>query len=599
MSNSEVKSRWGATACISFSLAVWLFATFFFFGDIGPWNDDYFFTQRDPVSGEIARWVLTTRDPYLEPTGHLNALRPWLHTVIPAILSIFWDHFWAAHLVGAIGHGLAGLFLYRILRGLGRSVHASGAAALFFIAWGVHHEAYLWVSAYGTLFSSLIFLGMVLCVLRLARGGGWWWGAAIPLGAIGVLGFQEQASGAFPALMLAYWAACPNDELWRRRLLRPGIPVAAACALVPVYLYFCKRFAQPGLGNTDESYEPLAGIPKRVFNLGKGFIRNIGLKDFSVGPLKLGGRALQENWPLLAVWVVVFVVLGYFAWRAWCTTPMHGFGSPPRRPARVWAVTLFGLAAFVGSTLTIAVIRGYQPLSRVTYLPFASLLIAASPLLDGIARLFHPLSFVPGAASPEADRLSAWYRRLTGAGLGALLILGGVLSIGAASRMRQIVQLDEANGRRLKELLPNPRPGTVFLPTGLRPLPFKTRQAAFNYGISSVWERLWSMKFFIKFVYGRDDVWSLGACHGLPILMDADQEKAVYIWPFGVPYYDPATDRAPIPWEFIVPIAFDERGEVRIVTTLVQPRRDAPPLLIDVPQAKGQPELRIEMPPLP
>ena len=121
----------------------------------------------------------------------------------------------------------------------------------------------------------------------------------------------------------------------------------------------------------------------------------------------------------------------------------------------------------------------------------------------------------------------------------------------------------------------------------------------FDQEIRSAWERLWSMKYFIKFVYQRDDVWSLGTARDLPVLVGADLEKAEYVWPFGVPYFDAATNRAPIPWEFIVPFTFDERRDVRIITTLIQPRKNGPPLIIDIPQAKGQPELRYELPPLP
>lgn len=593
-------------AVLLFPIALWAFTTLFFRGQIGPWNDDYFFTMRDPVTNGINGYVLTTREPYLPPTGHLNALRPWLHTVIPTILSLCWDHFWIAHLIGALGHGLAAILLYRILRGLGRSVHASAAAAIFFMIWAVHHEAWLWVSAYGTLFASLCFLTMTLCMIRFARSRerhdgaatGWPWALAIIFGAIGVLGFQEQACGAFPALMLVYWAARPEHERLAARIFRPAVPVAIACALVPAYLWLVARFAQPGIGNKPETYERPGRMFNRTMDVVKGFIENIALERFGSSAATRGWRMLLDDKPTMLTWLGTLAALALLAWWVWYRTPMQGPGSPPRRPARVWATFLFGICAFLGCCLPIAVIVGYPTNSRVTYLPFACLLISFTCLLDAVACLFHPLCFVPGAISVRADQLAARYRFITGLGLAFVFIFGGVMSIGAMSKMREVVRADERNGRQLLNLIPDPKPGTVFLPVSIRPRAFNTRNPAFDEDIRSVWERLWSMKYFVKFVYRRDDVWSLGAARGLPILVGADAEKAEYIWPFGVPYYDPKTERAPIPWEFIIPITFDELGNVRIVTRLVQHKKAGPPVIVEIEQAKGQPELQFDLPPI-
>ncbi len=600
-------------ASVLFPIVLWAFATLFFGGDIGKWNDDYFFSTRDPVTNQMTGWAVTTREPYLPPEKRLQALRPLLHSVVPSITSLCWDEFWMAHVIGAIGHGLMALLLYRVMRGLGRSVHAAAGAAALFMVWAVHHEAWVWIAAFGSLFSAILFQCMTLCMIRFARKGGhasgargWPWALLMILCGAAILCFQEQASGAFPALALAYWAVCPDDESLLRRVVRPAVPLAVSGSLVGVYLYLVKHFAQPGLGNDAESYEKPANLFNRMADVVSGFRDNFMLRHFANGAATRGWRVLLDDKAVMAAWLVALAVAWFISARVWVRTPSHGPGAPARAGARSPFVAMFGVCAFLGACLTIAVIKGYPTLSRVTYLPLASALIAASTLFDGVGRLFHPLSFMPeGVESRAATELGTWYRRVCAVALAPILVAGGVMTIGAQSRMREVTRDDDRNGRQLVEQVPNPEPNTVFLPVNIRPRPFRTGQPQFDEEVRSVWERLWSMPYFVKFQYRRKDVYSLGACVGLPIIMKADEQGIEYIWPFGVPFHDPATNRAPIPWQFVIPVVFDDERNLHVVTRLVQPQEGRPALVVEIPQTRelvrqGRiKEREFVMPPLP
>jgi hypothetical protein len=255
--------------------------------------------------------------------------------------------------------------------------------------------------------------------------------------------------------------------------------------------------------------------------------------------------------------------------------------------------------------MPVAVIANYPALSRVSYVVVLLLALPLACCFDLLGRLIS-----------RYERPALVYRVLTGIGLAALMTFGGVMSIGAQARMKRIVALDDLNGRQLKQQVPNPVPGTVFLPVSIRPPVFTIEEivflhpwlrpdriaremdihrpyvANFQWTVRSVWEGLWSMKYFVKFVYKRDDVWSLFAPQdGRPII-DADADHVRFIWPFCVPYEAPALDitqssvNALIPWEKVIPITFDAQGNLKVVSRiLITSAKDATKnRLIQIPQ---------------
>jgi len=600
-----------ALTALLFPIAIWAFCTLFFRADLGRWNDDYFFNTLDPATGDIKSWALTTRDPYVDPTGHLGPWRPLLFTVITGLITLTWNHFWIAHLVGALLHAANTLVLFVILRKFGRSIHASAAACVLFLCWAVHNEAYLWASAFGSVTSALLFQFIVLCMVYFAKGGGWGWVFPIVFLTALILGFNEQASGALAALPLAYWAVCPDAQTTRERMKRAIIPTIAACTLIPIYVYLVRRYSPPGLGVEAESYVTLREFPDRMVAVAKDMLRNITLREFWYPAFALGWREwTAKNWLFLS-WLIVLLATAIAALRSWIKIPAHGENAAQRIAARHAYVCLFSAAAAVGACAPIAIIAGYPAHSRVVYIVILVSMPALACCFDGLARLM--------AYAQAAPNIARILRTAVGLALCALMLFGGVMNIGAQARLRRTVQKDELNGRQLVEQVPDPLPDTVFLPLSIRPNVFTIEEIAFlhpwlksdrfpreldlhrgevnnfHYRVRPVWEGLWSMRSFVKFQYQRNDLHCLRAGAGHQLILDATASHVRYIWPYGIPYPstdpnppadDPARINALIPWTHIIPITFDSAGNLQVVTRVIVERANAttPPLFIDIPQ---------------
>ncbi|MBX3382734.1 MAG: hypothetical protein KF864_04395 [Phycisphaeraceae bacterium] len=609
-------------AALLFPIILWAFATLYYGGDLGRWNDDYFFNLRSPVTDTVQGWAVTTREPYLPETGRLHAWRPLLFIIIPNLNGYFWHHFWVVHAVGALLHGAACLLLFYLLRAMGRSLHTSAACALLFLCWAGAHEAWTWPSAFGSVTSTILLATICLAGAAFARRerAGWWlvFGVMLPAAAL-LLCFNEQASGAFAALPLLVWALCPRGLSWGALARRGLIPAAAVCVLPPLYVLLVRATAQPGLGVSAESYVPLDAMFTRLLEVADNMAVSIGMRDFALPALGLGVRELLLNKTSLWVWGTLLAAAWAAGAWAWSATPAFGPGAPARREARHALVFLFGIVGAAGACLPIAVINGYPALSRVTYVVIFMLLIAGACVFDGLSRAIHGVRPAAGA-----------WRTLSAAALGVALAAGAVMTIGAHARLRLTTRADERNGQELRELVPSPAPGTVFLPVSIRPDVFTLREIllpdptmpidtvprqmeraapkfeAFRRAVRPVWEGLWSMRSFVKWVYGRDDVHCLYAAIGLEPILDLNEREVRFIWPFGVPYHEPESNNAVIPVEMVIPITFDERGRVRIVTSLVLPyiggggaaRAEFPQALALAQQGRIEP-LEVQLPPRP
>jgi hypothetical protein len=600
-------------------LAFWAFATLFFGGQIGPWNDDYFFNLRDPEGSGLVGWAVTSREPYLPPTGHLGTWRPLLFTVITWVITLAWDHFHLAHLLGATLHLANVVTLYALLRRLGRSVHAAAAASGLVLCWAATHEAWLWPSAMGSVISALLLQFAMLCMTGLAlRPASSPWPRLMTMVGLTVamLGFNEQATGGLIALPLIFLAVAGTATPAPARLWRSLWPAAVLWTLPPLYVLLVRATAQQGLGVSAESYVPPSELGPRVIAVFRDMERTITMKRFWYPAFALGWREWTRTNALFLPWLVTLAAAAAWALRHWVTTPSHGPSAPPRSHAAAWLVALAGLVAAAGACLPVAVIANYPALSRVTYVVVLMLALPAACLFDGVGRA----SFI----SPRTAR--AWS---VGGGLAllALMLFGSVMSVGAQARLKRVVDLDARNARQLVEQVPSPAADTVFLPLRPRPPAFTAREilllhpwltvdripreleiqgpdiGGFQWMVRSAWQGLWSMKYFVKFAYGRDDVWSLYAVEGKQPILDADDQAVRFIWPFGVPYAAPDPNRpgetqARIPWDKVVPITFDEAGNLQVVTRVLV-RRGGDERTIAVPQLKGRPEITavIELPP--
>ena len=590
----------------------WAFATLFFRGDIGPWNDDYFFTLRDPSGAGLTGWAVTSREPYLPPTGQLGTWRPLLFTLITWVITLAWNHFFLAHLVGAILHLANVVTLYALLRRLGRSVHAAAATCGLALCWAGTHEAWLWPSAMGSVTSALLLQGVMLCMIGLARHPAsplWPRAAAMALLTLAMLGFNEQATGALAALPLIFLATVgstdDSDAPLRSRLARAFVPAAIVWILPPLYVLLVRATAQKGLGVSAESYVPVLHLWPRCLEVLRDMARAISMQDVWYPAFALGWREWTRSNALFLPWLLALLASAAWALRHWITTPSHGQGSPPRSETRSWLVALAGLVAAAGACLPVAIIANYPALSRVTYVVVLMLALPVSCLFDGAGR-----------ASFATPRLARAWSAFGGVLLILLMLFGGVMSVGAQARLKRVVDLDERNARQLVEQVPDPAPDTVFLPLRPRPPAFTAREilvlhpwltvdripreleihgpdiGAFQWAVRSAWDGLWSMKYFVKFAYRRNDVWSLYAVEGKQPILDADDQAVRFIWPFGIPYdipdpNQPGEVQARIPWEKVIPITFDDAGNLLTVSQ-VRIRRGGEERVVDVPQLKGR-----------
>lgn len=615
-------------------VATWAFATLFHGGKLGPWNDDYFFTLIDPVTLTIGKWALTTREPYLPETGVVGPWRPLLFTAISWLISLSWKHFFIAHVFGACMHAVNTGLLFVLLRKLGRSAHAAWAASGLFLCWGVHSEAFSWPSAYGSLMSACMLLLATLAHTRFATlplnvrdGARAWFLSLLMLVSLTllILGFNEQATGALGGLVLAYLAVAPSDERWLKRLWRSVFPVACACVLVPLYVLAVRKFGQPGLGSNVESYVPVHELGGRIISLLGQMLNVITFGDLWYPAFGLGWREWVGKNSVFFAWLGALVVSGLVSLRVWVKYAAHkgeqvlGGG---RSAVRHWLVFAFGVLGGIGACLPVAVIAGYPPLSRVTYVVILLWVVALACVFDAAIRLCGRLIDAVSKDAVLAAARARTARRFFGIFLGIAMIHGSVVTIGMQTRHKRVTEKDAVNGAELVKQVPDPLAQTVFLPLAVRPRDVQVQEIVLLHPFmkvsrierkleklrpqvesfarvrQSVWEGLWSMRFFVKFLYRRDDVQCLYANPGHQLIVDADDAHVRFIWPFGAGWEAPAIDpknpadiNALIPWSHVVPLDFDPDGSLKVVTHVRVVRGSGENLrefVIEVPQVKGK-----------
>jgi len=552
-------TRRGVVALV-FPITLLLFATFFFFGDLGYWNDDYHFTNRDPVTGGFDSLIKTTRDPFLPSTGSLCAWRPLHNVLTPALLTIFWDHDWIVHLAGVLLHAAAAGLFYALLRALGRSVHGSAAAVMLFIVWAAHYEVVLWPSAFATGLATSCYLAVALMYVRLAKAGcgGWWLLAPMTVLAAAVPCLNEQPAGMFAALPLAYMAVRPKGERLGQSLVRALVPTACFGAVCIAYILYVRANAQPGWGVSEEYYAPAAEWPRRLGQVARGMRSQFFMRYFATGALEQGWVELRA-WSVMALlWSGALAGAAVVGLRLWVGTPTHGPGSPQHATARPWWVAAFGVAMFIGACLPLAVTQYYVANSRTCYPALLGVLLALTVIGDSVGRLVH-----------HRPRLSRPYLVTTGLGLLAIFALLSVIYIGAQGRARRTNHRDVAIAARLRELAPHPPAGTIFLPLHIAHEAVLTGYRPFDHQLVSAWDKSWAVPFLIKFAYGRSDVYAAYRIRGYEPIIEMHQDYIIFEWAFDTPYPNPPLGNARFEWDCVIPFVVDERGEAEVVTEVV------------------------------
>ncbi|MFG0286317.1 MAG: hypothetical protein ACF8R7_18035, partial [Phycisphaerales bacterium JB039] len=141
--------------------ALWALSCFYLFGALGLWIDDWYYIQRAPESLAVEAW-------YLERPIHF--WRPLYKSIVPPLLTLFWESDAIAHALLAIAHAGVAALLWRLLWTLGVSRLAASGAALLFLTTPVHYECVFWISALPTTLATALGVGTLLLTVQWARG---------------------------------------------------------------------------------------------------------------------------------------------------------------------------------------------------------------------------------------------------------------------------------------------------------------------------------------------------------------------------------------------------------------------------------------------
>ncbi len=588
--------RWPIACAVALPLVAWLIATLAFAGGVPRWNDDYFFCQRDFATGERIGWVLTTREPYLPPTGTVQAWRPLHHVWLPAMITAFWNTPRLITLVGALIHLGAGVLLYRMLRALGRTRHASGAGAIWYLIWPLGFEPVLWAAAFSTSLACATAFASVIVGVRLGQdgvGASWRarWSIVLGLGVLAALiavtvTLNEQPAsiaGVVPLAILATGIA-REGGVWRegsvRRGVRTRLPRAIAAGVVgalvvAAYVANVRVNGQRGLGNDPESYVPVSHLPARIIEVLEGVFGWIALKPAAVGAWRLAWREVFDHPVIALAWTLAFAAGAWASWRAWSEQEIQDPSRPgddPKSVAPAWTTVLIGLAMMVLGTIPIAAIIGYQANSRVSLFVFA-----------GVCVLFAGVTDPIGAWMERYARRGGLYRRITGAALIVLVAVGSFLYVGVQSRFRVVDAWNRNQLAQLAERVPHPAPDTAFLPIAVNATPLKTGHRAFDRNMMSCWEPTWMLPYAIREAYQRRDVYQLYYKPHQRVIGMITPEWMQFEWAAATKFPFDEKWGAKLDWARLIPVVVEADGP-HPVSRLIVRRKGQPDLAIDIPQ---------------
>lgn len=558
-----------------FPLALLAFATAFLFGDYGWWNDDYFFNQRDPVTGEYSSLILTRRDPLLPPMDRINPWRPLHLTGTAAFITLNWERPWVVHLTGAAIHGLNVLALFLLLRRLKLSIHAAAAGCIVHLVHASHYEAVLWASTLvGPLGATVLLLAMA-CMVEMGRRANAWWGLGPPLLTVLIAGLYEQPAGCLPALAVAYFAGVllrSPPRFASRDVIDAAWPTLLSLGVMALYVLNLKASGQPGLGTNDSTYVPVDHVHWRLLSTMKGMLDQFVFEHIWKGAPQLGLDALI-SYPLrAAAFGLVLVVTGVAAVLAWIRVAPATAGEARLRARPGVLAMVLGAVMFVGAVGPVAVVVDYPANSRTFYLPCLCLAM----VLAGAGELL--------GAAVQGTMVAGVWRRLTGAALLVFALASSVMYVGTQQRYAKIHRADMDQARQLVELMPDPPADAVLLPVTNYQRVINTGQLAFDTPIVDGWRYSWSTPFRMKIAYRRPDVWGLYYRPDVGAICGISLDDMTFEWRMNIPYKGTQGEHwVPIPMDKVVPFVIDPSGKVHLVTRWRVVPKEGLPFTVDPP----------------
>ncbi len=562
---------------------LWALGCFYYAGDLGKWTDDYAFTEVDPITGRAERlW----RD------GEWVLWRPLMLKINSFLQTVLWEHDWALHLIGALVHAGTTFLVWRLLRRLGLGRLISAMAGLLFLTYPGYYHVVFWSTAIPIGLAALLSVAVMTGAVAWSRREVRWW--VIPLLALAsylLTCMYEQPGAALGALPVLCMAASPPGQPLRERLWRAAAVSVPCCLGVGLYLVLYWWTMPAGALGTPESLVRPEEMLGKAFPFWEETGEFILIQRFKTCAQMLGVEAMGAH-PVRSG-LLIGGIAG--ATVLWASSAARGRREPSaaedHAPARDCAIThpvllaAFAGAAFVLALMPVYVVRAYgAPDSRMLYAPAIGLVLLMALAAEGVRALPWSASIRPVSAF-VAVYLAA-----------AVFLWFALMQVGTQSALRQRWAFDVAESRRLRELVPNPPPGTVFVPVWLDDMPYpecRRLNYLFAFGI---WSHAWTAMHEPARLYGRSDLYaSYGRWEGGPWNYAAADEHGLvmrqvltYKWgphPYPLEKTGPGKGGYRVPWDKVVAFETDHAGELRLITHIVLPGPDGGSKKVGIPMA--------------
>ncbi len=572
-------ASWGASWGFGWALlvAVWAFSTLFLGGDLGKLADDLSQHQRDVATG------LWTWPPFALSN---TFWRPAHLILVETLQTVLWDLDRMNHAISALAHGIFVVVLYRVLRVAGRSRRGAGAASLLLLVYPASWEVVFWPAALSTGISTTLYLIMAwLVCLFAARRIGWWVCAILPVLAFVACTFNEQPPAGVAALPLLAFATAPRLVASFAGLARLVLPAVSAAAGGVVYAALYLSSATPGMRGTAHSLVSQEDLPARLAAFGGMVFDRMLLSNFGTGAFEFGLEQITTRGVVtIGTWGLAFGVAGVLWWQRWMRMPGPESDDSVLVSSRALLGTvLFGAVVVVAMWAPLALLRSYGAPSRTAYAPAVGLAFIVAAVLDfGAAR---------ASRRGESGRVG---RVLTGAAVLGVVGTGAVMMVGVQGLLRARWQLDLAQAGALRQMMPDPPPGTVFLPISMRDRPARTGSERFDNAAIGAFRLSWSALPLVQMTYGRSDLAAGNSWHQYSReILRADAEGVVVTRALGGAPASETGGGFVLPWERVVPFEIDEDGKVRLIDRLVIRQREkvdvmvTPPLVAEAVEEGG------------
>ncbi len=537
-----------------FPIALWWFSCFYFFGRWGKYSDDYFFGFRDPVTG-AADW---SRNPFMFDFFW----RPLHFLFTNTLQTIFWYHQWALHLLNAAVHGLVALGIWQLLRRIGATSRAAAVGPLLFLVLPIQYDVVFWPAALSTGIAALLWLYLAKLFLRYVgfeRGHAAL--AGMMLLAFAVPCFNEQASTGVIALPLLVLVAERADRPGRERVRRVLAASVLCVLMVGLYAGLLIGTAPPWARGSTQSIIAAGDLLPRLQEFAAALRATL-----TVSAIHLARGSFKAGWMALAtpIGAAAFAGLGLAAglWLRWFTKKTREAFDEGRPLADLLrtrtAALVFAAVVWVAAWVPLVLVADQRLPPRVLYFPDIGLALFFGVLADALM------------AVAVRWRAGSVLRPLLGVPTVAVALVASVSMVGFQAVLKERSAADHLQARRLKELVPDPPPETVFTPLADHYRPAQTGNNILD-RMPGWLGQLWMVEPMVRHTFRRKDLFGTNLNNWFPLpLVDPDREGLRYDYRVVLSGFEAHPKGGTrIRWEQMVPFTVEGRSDVRLVRRLI------------------------------